>query len=391
MLAPILAFAAAQTPAQLTSPVEAPFRVTEDAIIVDAAINGKTISCMFDTGFGGHFVLSDQINIGPKSGTMTLRDFVGQFTAFTVKVKEIQLGQLKQKSNDIEAVMQPVAHMSESYGTHTDGIMGFSVIRDYVTEISFQKQRFIFYPRSTDITTRRPDNVKTFLLKMQPRGMNSVGLDSSVNGKPVHLALDTGNSFYLTTHKETLERVGLWDPNKKPQFMTQAYVASGPVDSFYVFVPEAKIFGVTVKDSVWDIIDLPSSGAEDDGTVGFGFLKNFNIIIDYERRYVWLENWTGKVTEETKGDVGIRIAPKTGGGYYVWHIVKGGPAESAGIKEKDNLLSVDGKSLSTVTPKGASELLLGKADSVAKLVISRDGIIQRLDVTRKLLVNMPKP
>lgn len=376
-----------QSPSQITAPLEAPFKVTEHAIIVDVFVNGKPASFMFDTGFGGWFIVSDQVNVGPKSGTTTLRDFVGQFQASTVEVRELQIGQLKQTAVRGEAVQQPVSHMTQSYGTHTDGIMGFAPIMDYVTEINFEKKKFIFHPRSVDITKRKADGVKTFLVKMEPRGMNSIELLSEVNGKPIYLALDTGNSFYTTTHKEVLERVGLWDPAKKPSFLTQSFVASGPVDSFSLWVPEAKIFGVPVKNSVWDVIDLPSSSAEDDGTVGFGFLKNFNIVIDFERRYVWLDNFTGKVANDPVAEPGIRVAAKEGGGFWIYSVYKGSPAEEKGIKVRDTLLSVDGKALSTVTPNAVRTLLEGAADSICKLVISRDGIIQRVEVPRKLMVN----
>jgi hypothetical protein len=387
LLSLILLAATLQAPDKVAAPIEAPFKIGDSAIIVDVRVNGKTISCMFDSGFSGYFVINDQINIGPYSGTMNLRDFVGVFQAHTVKVKDLQIGQLKQSSVDAEAVLQPVAHMSQSYGTHTDGIMGLSAIKDYVTEISFEKQKFIFHPKSLDITKRVPDNKRTFLAKMEPRGMSAIELIAEINGKPVNLALDTGNAFYATTHKEVLERVGIWDPDKKPQFVTQSFVASGPVDSFSMWVPDSTIFGVPVKGSIWDIIDLPSSSVEDDGTVGFGFLKNFNIVIDYERRYVWLDNFTGKVTDEPKGQPGFRVAARSGGGYTIWAVYKGSPAEDKGVKKDDSLLAVDGKSLSTVTPDKVRSLLEGPIGSLCRLVISRDGIIQRLEVPRKLMVN----
>src|SRR5437773_2611322 len=88
------------------------------------------------------------------------------------------------------------------------------------------------------------------------------------------------------------------------------------------FTGTPKIFGVPVKGSIWDVIDLPSSSVEDDGTVGYGFLKNFNIVIDFERRYVWLENFTGKVADEPKAEPGIRIAQKSSGGYVGYHVYK---------------------------------------------------------------------
>lgn len=382
----LLACLVLQSPTELNTTLEAPFKATEHAIIVDCVVNGKNISFMFDTGFGGWFVINDQINIGKPSGTMNLRDFVGTFQASTVAIETVQLGQLKIPKPNADAVQQPVAHFTDSYGTHTDGIMGFSVVKDYITEINFEKQKFIFHPRTMDITKRTPDNKKTFLVKMEPSGFNSIELKTEVNGKPVHLALDTGNAFYATTHKEVLERVGLWNPNDKPKFMSKSYVASGPVDSFSMFVPDAIIYGVPVKNSVWDIIDLPSSSVEHDGTVGYQFLKHFNIIIDYHRRYVWLENFTGKVMDEHKGSPGLRVTHRNGA-YVIWHVIGDSPAEMAGIKIGDRLMAVDGKTLTTVRPEDVDGLLEGPVGSTAKLVISRQGSIQRLEVPRKLLVN----
>lgn len=385
----LLTLSLLQTPAQVTAPLEAPFHIAEDAIIVDAVINGKTISFMFDTGFAGQFIINDQINIGPYTGTVSLQDFVGVFQAHKVDVKGFQIGQLKQSKTVAEAIMQPIAHMSQSYGAHTDGIMGLGAVIDYVTEINFEHSKFIFHPKSLDITKRKPDNKRTFLIKMEPRGMNAIVLPTEINGQPLHLALDTGNAFYATTHKEVLERAKLWDSDKKPLFVKQSMVASGPVDSFSMLIPNATIFGVPVKDSAWDIIDLPAASVQSDGTVGFGFLKNFNIILDYERRYVWLENFSGKVKDDLKGEPGFALYRKEGGGYVIFMVYKGGPAEEKGIKEDDTLLAVDGTSLSSVTPSKVRELLQGAPDSICKLVISRGGIIQHIDVPRKLMVNYP--
>ena len=358
----LLSLSLLQTPAQVTAPLDAPFHIAEDAIIVDAVLNGKTISFMFDTGFGGQFIINDQINIGPYTGTVSLQDFVGVFQAHKVDVKGFQIGQLKQTKSIAEAIMLPVAHMSQSYGAHTDGIMGLGAVIDYVTEINFEHSKFIFHPKSLDITKRKPDNKRTFLIKMEPRGMNAIVLPTDINGRPLHLALDTGNAFYATTHKEVLERAKLWDSDKKPLFVKQSMVASGPVDSFSMLVPNATIFGVPVKDSAWDIIDLPAASVQSDGTVGFGFLKNFNIILDYERRYVWLENFTGKVKDELKGEPGFALYRKDGGGYVIFMVYKGSPAEEKGIKEDDTLLAVDGTSLSSVTPGKVRELLQGATD-----------------------------
>ncbi|RYG29756.1 hypothetical protein EON81_26150, partial [bacterium] len=300
-LAPAIALLIGQT-----APIEVPFRIGEDAIIVDAVVNGRPVSCMFDTGFSGSFVLSDSLDVGKPTGSMTLRDFVGQFEAPTVKIKSLSLGAEKINVKDMADVVQQPGDYSFSYNTHVDGIMGFEVIKDVITEINFEKKKFIFYPKSFDITKRTPDNKKTFLNKLLPIGSGSLEMFAEApSGKKLTLALDTGNSFFATTHKDVLERVGLWTAGKDAKYMTSAGVASGVVDAFYMKMPAMKIFNVPVAESYWDIIDLPSSSAEGDGTIGFGFLKNFNMVVDYERRRVWMDNFTGSVTNEADGDVGI--------------------------------------------------------------------------------------
>src|ERR1041385_8473569 len=75
-------------------PVEVPFRIADDALLVDCTVNGSHVSLMFDTGFGGNALVSDNVDIGPKAGTTTLRDFVGEFQSNTVKIKSFKIGSL---------------------------------------------------------------------------------------------------------------------------------------------------------------------------------------------------------------------------------------------------------------------------------------------------------
>src|SRR5438105_649177 len=107
-----------------TAPIEVPFRISEDAIMVDALVNGSKVSLLFDTGFGGSVLISDSVDIGPSTGTTTLRDFVGEFDAKTVKIKTLKLGQMTIDSSGMSAVQQSMAGMSFGYNTHTDGLIG---------------------------------------------------------------------------------------------------------------------------------------------------------------------------------------------------------------------------------------------------------------------------
>lgn len=373
----------------MQAPNEAPFRIGEDAIIVDALVNGKKLSLMFDTGFSGAVVCDDNINLGKATGSMTLRDFVGQFEAKTVKINSLKLGPMSIDSTEMDAVQQPAAHMSFSYNTHTDGIMGFEVIHRNVTEINFQNRKFIFHPKSLDISKRTPDNKRTFLMKMLPIGNNAIeGEVVAPNGKKLILALDTGNAYFATTHRDVLERVGLWTTAKTPKFMKSSFVASGEVASWNKLMKDMTIFGVPVSSSVWSIIDLPSSSAEGDGTVGFGFLKNFNITVDYDRRRVWLENFTGKATNEPTAEIGVVAGFEPGSKLVrIYRVAPESPAAKAGIKVGDAILSVGETEMNGQGFRDMENLLNGDKGSKVKLAISRNGILTRYEVERDFLIN----
>jgi predicted aspartyl protease len=368
---------------------EVPFRIGETSIIVDAKVNSRPVSLMFDTGFAGAVDVDNTIDLGKPTGSITLRDFVRETQAPTVKIKSLSLGSKVINPEGMEAVLTPAGGYSEAFNTHCDGIMGFEVIKHEVSEINFEKKKFIFHPRSMDISKRTPDNKKTFLTKLLPIGHNSLEMSVDLeNGKSMTLALDTGNSFYATTHKDVLERVGLWKLGEEPKFTSLAGVASGEVTSFTVQMPQLKIFGIPVQGSVWDIIDLPSSSAEGDGTVGFGFLKNFNIIIDFERRRVWFENWTGRVTDEEPGETGISATySERHKGVVVARVSPESPADKAGVKVGDLLLSLDGADLHRESYRKMRQLLQGPVGSKVKLAVSRGGSLKRIEVERKLLVN----
>lgn len=368
---------------------EVPFRIGDDAIIVDVTVNGRSASLMYDTGFGGSVVLAENLDIGKATGTMNLRDFVGQFEAKTVPIKSMKIGQRTVTATGMDAVQQPDDSYTMAYGTHCDGILGMEPFGRSVFEINFEKQKLVFHPDSLDISKRAPDNVTTFSAKLLPKGVNSMELSVEVpGGEKLHMALDTGNSGYAVTHKDALERVKVWPEGKKPNFMAQSVVASGPVDTFYVGLKDLKIYGVPVPQCVFGVIDLPSSSADHDGTIGFGFLKNFNITIDLLRRRVWLENFTGKVTEDIVGDVGVlAFVDRKRKRMRVFSVMPGSPAEKAGVKYGDDLLGIDGQEIGTLGFRKVLALLRGQVGSKVKLEFSRDGQLIRHELERAHLVN----
>jgi len=381
-----LPFLATTTPIQAES--EWAFKVMDHAIIVDSQVNGRNVSCMFDTGFSGSYVLNQSVNIGKPTGIMTLQDFVGTFEAPTVPITSLKMGSVSFDTKGMSVVQMPDENYSLSYGTHCDGIMGLEVVAHKVFQINFEKKKFIFYPQSYDINKFKGQPGK-HVVKLLPFGNNSMEMSVVAhNGEKMHLALDTGNAFYSTTHKDTLERMGLWKSGVEPKFQKQSWVASGPVKSWDIEMKDLSIYGIPVPSSVWNIIDRPSSSAEGDGTVGFGFLKNFNITIDMERRIVMLENWTGEVSSEAEGEVGFNAfySPRDKR-MLIYNVTPGSPAAKAGVKAGDFLIGLEGEVLENMNPNTLRDKLSGKPGTKVNISVSRNGLLERFELERAVMVN----
>ncbi|MDI9641183.1 PDZ domain-containing protein [Kamptonema cortianum] len=383
LVAPLL-IAQAQT-------VEVPFTMTDHAIVVDSVVNGKPVSTMFDTGFSGSYILSDTLNLGKSTGSITLQDFVGTFQAETVKVTSVKVGSKTLAPGNMTIIKQRGSDYSASYGVHCDGLMGLEVFANEIFQINFEHSKFVFYPKSHDLTKIALKSEKCRLMKMLPIGNNSIVLAvEAPTGKKMYLALDTGNSFYATTHKDVLERIGMWKVGAKPTFTSGAWVASGPVDTFNLRLKNLNIYGIPVEESVWSIIDLPSSSAEGDGTVGFGFLKNFNVTIDMERRLVLLENFTGKLSDPEMAHVGLRaVYNGRTQRMFIFDVTPNSPAAKAGIREGDNLISVNGEFVRNISPDKLDDMLKGPAGTTVQLATSRDNLLSRHELERVPLINDP--
>ena len=155
MITTALALLHLANPAPVQATSEWPFRVMESAIIVDSKVNGRNVSCMFDTGFAGAYVLNENVNVGKATGTMTLQDFVGTLEAKTVPITSLSMGEVKFDTTDMQVVSMPNNDYTSSYGTHCDGIMGLEVVAHKVFQINFEKSKFVFYPQSYDIEIGR--------------------------------------------------------------------------------------------------------------------------------------------------------------------------------------------------------------------------------------------
>jgi hypothetical protein len=123
------------------------------------------------------------------------------------------------------------------------------------------------------------------------------------------------------------------------------------------------------------------------GLLGYSFLKHFRVGIDYPNRVMWLDplprGWDERPHEYTH--VGVQLE-RHGDAVVVVGIATGSPASRAGIKVGDEVVSVDGVSVSRGDLASLSRRLEGPAGTQVTLSIRRGAAERTYTLARRRLL-----
>ena len=124
------------------------------------------------------------------------------------------------------------------------------------------------------------------------------------------------------------------------------------------------------------------------GTLGLDFLSCFRVTLDFPRRQMSLER-DAERPYCLRGWAGFRLKPN-GSDFQVMVITTDSPAEKADLQVDDKVLSIDGRSLRSLSSDAASSLRNDFAGSRATLLIQRgDGKPFTLSFVRANLFAAP--
>jgi len=101
-------------------------------------------------------------------------------------------------------------------------------------------------------------------------------------------------------------------------------------------------------------------------------LERFRCTFDYARGTLWLVPGARFLEHEAFTRSGLWYT-RWSGAVIVFGVVRGSPAEEAGIKVRDVLRSINGRSIEKMTPEEMDRVLRdGKPGSVVKLTYERE-------------------
>jgi putative serine protease PepD len=129
------------------------------------------------------------------------------------------------------------------------------------------------------------------------------------------------------------------------------------------------------------VIGIPTLGVSDPqlggAAAGIGFAIPSNTAKDYARQLIR----SGKVTDSHRAYLGVNVGDTSDAGGVLIQVIAGGPADKAGLKSGDELVSVAGQSTRTTSELGTTLASLKPGQTVAVVVVHQDGTRSTVQVT----------
>ena len=260
------------------------FRLTGGAqplILVPVQVNDRgPFDFILDTGAGTSLLSSElAAQLGVKIlGIKEGQTAGGKVSVSLAKVESLAVGEAKLDNVDVAVV--DLGHLGKTVGATIEGDIGYNFLKHFRITIDYRGSEIRFedpngidsfgHTAKTEVPIRLANPAKPLIL-----------VDAYANGRgPYQFAIDTGTSTTAIT-PEAARQLGVETSPIGPITTGSARVAAsaGNLKSFQV--GGARIDSIPVI--VADFFDALSSavGAKLDGIVGYNFLRNYKVMIDY--------------------------------------------------------------------------------------------------------------
>jgi predicted aspartyl protease len=258
-------------------------------ILLPTQVNGAgPFDFILDTGAGTSLLsaeLAHQLKI-KVLGTKEGQSAGGKVSVSLAKIESLALGHAR--IEDVEVGIVDLGHIAKAIGTKIDGDVGYNFLKHFRVAIDYQigEIRFDDPKRFESLGTSAKTEVP---LRLASPSKPLVLVDVHANGRgPFQFAIDTGTSTTAVA-PEVARQLGIEGSPIGPLTTggSQVNVTAGNLKSF-------QVGGARIDDLVVVVADFfamlsQAVGAKLDGIVGYNFLRNFRVVMDYPTEKFRLE------------------------------------------------------------------------------------------------------
>ncbi|AXT20667.1 PDZ domain-containing protein [Flavobacteriaceae bacterium AU392] len=395
------------------------FKLINNLIIFPVEVNGVELSFLLDTGVSKPIIfnfvnLTEELQIN-QTERIYLRG-LGEgepVEALRSRNNIFKIGNAINLNQDLYAVFDPNLNFSPRLGVPVHGIIGYDFLKDFIVEINYS-YKYLKISNHNNYKYKKCRKCKSFDLEFHSNKPYIKGVVSqNGNNKPVKLLVDSGSSDAIWLFEDETKDITL--PNKYFQdflghgLSGSIYGKRSKIDAFLLDDFKLRKVNVAFPDST--SIDNAKKIQDRNGSLSGGILKRFNIIFDihnkkmrlrknkyfsdefyYNKSGIALEHNGIRVVrelEEKEAQIyGASVSQAAGArqievgktfkyffapSFSIVELRKNSPAERAGLKINDVILSVNGRKAHDYSLQDIVKLFYDEDGKRIKLLIERDG------------------
>jgi hypothetical protein len=361
-----------------------PFHLVNNHIYADVGVNGKgPFQFIFDTG-GTNLVtpaLATDLGLKTEGQMQGGGAGSGHVDVGVTKVTSLQLGNATIK--DQAFAVMALDKLSPVEGVPMPGMVGFETFRRFVTRIDYGNRTItLMLPDAFDSRDAGEAIPFTF-------NGNTIEVTAGYDGVKGNFTIDTGSRSSVTLNGPFVADNHLNTTNKSIDSVT-GWGIGGATRGVTMHGDTLQIGSATVQRPISEL-STDKGGAFADasiaGNIGAGILKRYIVTFDYEHTTMYLKPVTHAVADLDTFDRAGMWFNVSGDGFAVVDVTAGAPADQAGLKVGDVIVTVDGKPTADLKLYDVRQKLRDEAPgTVVNFTVMRGSESKNIAVTLRDLI-----
>ncbi len=347
-----------------------PFSLAAESVIVIKGVlvgNPDTLNFILDTGSSGislDSITASVLHLVPEESDVNIRGIAGVRKAAFLYDKQLQLNDLIIDSLNFH--INNYEFLSYVYGVRIDGVIGYSLLSRYILKIDYDAREITICSQGTMKYPRGGHLLRPFVRTLP---VHSAQLKDHRKIQS-RLLLDIGAGLALVLSKD-FESDSSVIRKKRKRFPVEAHGVGGKLSMEMTLVKDFRLgpfrfrnVPTMIFEDEFNVTSYPYLG----GLIGNQILKRFNLIVNYQRREIHLKPNTFYREPFEYSYSGMELY-YIDGSIVVGSLLKGSPADVAGLKEGDIVVAVDNNANQNFTQYKKA---LTSAKKRVRLIIKRD-------------------
>jgi hypothetical protein len=337
-----------------------------------------SLNFILDTGSGGISLDSstcERLHLNPVLSDKTILGIAGvRQVRFlynrTLHLPGITVDSLNFHVNDYDI-------LTSVYGEKIDGIIGYSFFSRYIVQVNYDSLNVSVYSLGSFRYPRGSYVMRPLIPNLPIIGAGAV----DARRVDARFYFDTGAGLCALFSTDFTTDSNMLDPRRK-QYLTRAQGLGGKATMRLTTIKEIRLgpyrfhrVPTYIFDDTYNVTSYPNLC----GLIGNDILRRFNVILNYDRRYICLTPNSHYHDQFDYSYSGLTLYWEDGL-IRVGDIMPGSPAEKAGLQLDDMLISVNNNFTNNIQ---AYKNLLQSAGEKVRLIIRRKGLLMTIDIKIK--------